>query len=196
MITICDFEDSFTFNIFSDLTTDFETKVLPFNKIKSFLKSKVYSTKKEVIILGPGPGHPDEYSFIDSEIKQILKNKNILLVGICLGHQLIWKHLGVKTIKSKNPVHGQIEELNNLQNFFNQKNYNKSLNVQRYNSLCIELTDGLTQQYTDSGWRLILKNNELYASVKNNIVTYQFHPESIGTSCRKQYYGPVYQFLL
>jgi anthranilate/para-aminobenzoate synthase component II len=196
MITICDFEDSFTFNIFSDLVNDFETKVLPFKEIKSFLKSKKDSKKKEVIILGPGPGHPSEYSFLDLEIKNLLSNKNILIFGICLGHQLIWKTLGVTTSKSSNPVHGQIEQLENNNNFFNQAQFNKILNVQRYNSLSVELSDQMTQDLVDDGWKLILKNNELYASSKNNIITYQFHPESVGTYCRGQYYGPVYQFLL
>lgn len=196
MITICDFEDSFTYNIFSDLSVDFETSVLPFNKIKSFLKSKINSTKKEVIILGPGPGHPDEYSFIDFEIKELIKNKNILLVGICLGHQLIWKSLGFKTTNSSNPIHGQVEELCNTHNIFEEKIFKKIFNVQRYNSLCISLLECQSRELEVDGWKLILKNNELYISLKSNILTYQFHPESVGTSCRKQYYVPVHQFLL
>ncbi len=121
-IYICDFEDSFTYNLFSDLTlesSDREIKtirkieVIKFENILNFLQSKINSndSSKEIIIFGPGPGHPDDYEYLTNSIQILSGKKNLLLVGVCLGHQLIWSSLGYKTTHSSRPVHGQTESL-------------------------------------------------------------------------------------
>jgi anthranilate/para-aminobenzoate synthase component II len=188
MIYLCDFDDSFTYNIYADLKTlGHDVTIISFNEVYQFLQTKISSKEKEVIILGPGPGHPEEYNFLNSSIKSLIQRENLLLVGICLGHQLIWQALGNKCVHCKTPLHGQVQEI-----IFNQK---KQL-VQRYNSLCIQLDPSEVNQWATKGWKLSLDRDELMHSSNENVITYQFHPESVGTSCPELFYGPVNKFLL
>ncbi len=188
MIYLCDFEDSFTYNIYADLQElKLPVTVIPFKEIYQFLQTKITSNEKEVIILGPGPGHPDEYNFIHTTVKSLLERKNLMLVGICLGHQLIWQAKGHACQHSATPVHGQIQKL---------KLFGKDLEVQRYNSLAIKLSTEQVVELEKNGHRLTLVNSELFASVKGDVLTYQFHPESVGTTCPNLLYGPINKFLL
>ena len=112
MIYLCDFEDSFTYNIYADLKSlGHEVSIVPFNEVYQFLQTKISSQEKEIIILGPGPGHPHEYDFLNSSVKSLIHRENLLLVGICLGHQLIWSSLGFKCVHCKTPLHGQVQEI-------------------------------------------------------------------------------------
>lgn len=188
MIYLCDFEDSFTYNIYADLKTlGHQVKVVAFKEIYQFLQTKINSDEKEVIILGPGPGHPDEYDFINSSLKGLINRKNLLLVGICLGHQLIWKAMGYECIHCATPLHGQVQKLTFK---------GKEVEVQHYNSLCISLNKKEQSELASQGWELVLLQNELMSSSKENVLTYQFHPESVGTSCPKMFYSPINKFLL
>lgn len=188
MIYLCDFDDSFTYNIFADIEElKLPVKIIPFQEVYQFLQTKMTSKEKEIIILGPGPGHPDEYKFIHSTIKKLLERKNLMLFGICLGHQLIWQARGYTCDHSAMPVHGQVQKLT----VFGQE-----VEVQRYNSLAIKLTTEQFSQLTQEGFELSIVNNELFASIKDNVITYQFHPESVGTSCQNLLYSPINKFLL
>lgn len=196
MISICDFEDSFTFNLFSDLIDDFDVQIIKAKEVKSFLKSKLHSTDKEVIILGPGPGHPSQYKDLHEILKGLILNKYIFLFGVCLGHQLIWEALGKVCSYAKNPIHGQSIKLDFhntfYQNFFKQE----SISMQRYNSLAITLSAEEFKKLELDGWELFKIDDELLISYKDNILTYQYHPESIGTSSKNELYTPVKNFLI
>lgn len=196
MISICDFNDSFTYNLFSDFCDDYPVQIIDFKKVKTFLETKINTDRKEIIILGPGPGHPREYAFLSKTILKLIKNKNILLFGVCLGHQLIWEALGFECTHSKKPTHGQREELFLQSEYMIKKIHQKQVFVQRYNSLAISLESNQVTKLLASGWLLELKDNELYIAKKDNILTYQFHPESIGTSCPNGFYSPIKEFLL
>ena len=68
-VTICDFEDSFTYNIFSELNRiGVDSNVVSFSGIKEFLQKMMNTKDRHVIILGPGPGHPSEYLFLQETI--------------------------------------------------------------------------------------------------------------------------------
>lgn len=188
MIYLCDFEDSFTYNIYADLKEqNLPVTIIPFKEIYQFLQTKITSKTKEIIILGPGPGHPEEYNFIVSTIKSLLVRKNLMLVGICLGHQLIWQARGFACHHSSTPVHGQVQKINL---------FGKDLKVQRYNSLAIKLNTEQINQLQQEGHNLTLVNSELFASEFENVLTYQFHPESVGTTCPNLLYSPINEFLL
>lgn len=195
MISICDFEDSFTYNIFSDLCDQAETNVIPFSDVYAFLKNATHSTKRQVIILGPGPGHPKDHLYLNPILKQLYKNKNILIIGICLGHQLIWQSFGLEITRSYNPVHGQIEVLNNQSAFFGKNDQPSKLYVQRYNSLCVPFKKQSQIKFSNEGGKFLVKGSELYASKVNNILSYQFHPESVGTFNKSLYYKAIELFL-
>jgi len=205
-IYICDFEDSFTYNLFSDLSLEAKNiksirsiEVIKYKNILNFLQSKINSTdsSKEVIILGPGPGHPDDYSYLSNSIQLLCGRENLLMMGVCLGHQLIWTSLGYAARHSSRPVHGQTESLNLNEYWKKILNLNSDDTlVQRYNSLSICLNPPDIDDLTSDGWQLNLNDLELMMAKRGNILTYQFHPESVGTNCRSSFYSPIFNFLL
>lgn len=198
MIYLCDFEDSFTYNIYADLLEISDVEVIPFKDVFKFLQAKSQSIQKEIIILGPGPGHPDDYSFISSSIKALLNRDNLLLVGVCLGHQLIWTSMGHECTHSATPIHGQARALDfdkDWQEFLEMEKPIQT--VQFYNSLCIKLNNSQLRDYAQNkGWKFFVNNNELFISANKGLLTYQFHPESVGTSCQSGLYSPLRRFLL
>lgn len=156
-ILIIDFEDSFTFNI-ANILYSYEKSVRVLGHEFFFhtnLNDLVKSTERHAVILGPGPGHPDDYQKYFNDIKRMKDNPNCFLMGICLGHQILGRLGGHKIERSKNPMHGQAVEIG----FKGQR-----LQVQRYNSLAV-IVDG--------------KECDILEFERG--VSYQFHPESIGT---------------
>ncbi len=189
MIAICDFDDSFTYNLLSDLSSLSNIVIIPKKDIVNFLTSLVDTTQRVVVVLGPGPGNPDEYSEFLAPIKSILLKKNIFLFGVCLGHQLIWKTMGLDWSRSKNPVHGQSFSAK-------FKFFNKPIRFQRYNSLSVTGREDQMDAFLKDGWIMEFIDNEFMLGSKGNILTYQFHPESVGSSRKDLLYSPIKRFLL
>jgi anthranilate/para-aminobenzoate synthase component II len=170
-IYIVDFDDSFTFNIANSLYP-FLPEIEVINHRLFFERSFFKNLKlhKSAVILGPGPGHPDQYKKYFKQIKKLLNNSKIHLMGICLGHQLISRQLGYRIIPSSNCLHGEKIILS-----WKKKNYI----VQRYNSLAVKPM-GNNQE--------VLCNNEVMILGYKNGQSFQFHPESVGTE------NPLYFF--
>ena len=79
------------------------------NIIRSLLKRNLsvewvpwdydFSKKKyDGLMLGNGPGNPDQLGMIIERVRECFKNKKPIF-GICLGHQIIAKAAGAKTYK-------------------------------------------------------------------------------------------------
>lgn len=177
-IYIIDFEDSFTFNI-ANVLYPFcnELQVLNF---KSFFEDhfdNINSQNNIAIILGPGPGHPTQYTKYFKQVKILLSNNNIYLMGICLGHQMISLQFDYEIISSLNPLHGERIPLMEV----NQHYY-----VQRYNSLAIIPKNKPNE---------ISYMHELMDLVYRNGRSYQFHPESIGTENSIYFFKDLLKFI-
>lgn len=182
MISLIDFYDSFTYNIVSELAINgFTCKVIPYDKITK--------NNKGPFILGPGPGHVKDYSDFIIFFKKYFYEKE-KVVGICLGHQILHYIEGYNIINSKNIVHGQSVKinLNKLwQNVLHTNN--ESVEVQRYNSLAVEIN-------IDKDHLIFDTNRELMGNINHKFLSYQFHPESIGTSCRNLFTRSIIDYLL
>ena len=74
-ILIIDFNDSFTFNIVSEIyKSNQNIHVVNYRQInKDFVLE--YSKEEEVVgvVFGPGPGHPDDYSTVFNIIDYMLR---------------------------------------------------------------------------------------------------------------------------
>lgn len=170
-IYIVDFDDSFTYNIANVLYSKEPRMQVVHYKIffKEIYISLLNSKELHAVVLGPGPGHPDDYQDVFEAVKLLLNSKNIYILGICLGHQILGKIKGHDVRKSHQAVHGQQVEIE----FKGEK-----VLVQRYNSLAI---------YD--------KNNECSVIKYPRGISYQFHPESIGTPQKDIFFKDLINFI-
>jgi anthranilate/para-aminobenzoate synthase component II len=170
-IIIIDFEDSFTYNIASVLFP-YEKSVAVISHHDFFKVQMHYylnSKERHALILGPGPGHPDEHKKYFEEIKKFRKLKNFYVMGICLGHQMLGLIDKKRVSKAQEQIHGQTIFIE----FDGQERA-----VQRYNSLAV---------YED-GVEVNIRRFE-------RGISYQFHPESVGTDSNPLYFRELLDFI-
>lgn len=186
---LVDFHDSFTFNIASELKLlGCSIEVVDYIQWKKFFKD---FKKANLTILGPGPGHPKDYH-LQRFLNELLKSPHGFTAGICLGHQFIGEYLGCSIEKSMSPVHGQTEVLSvpfQWQEILNLKK--NKIHVQRYNSLAV-----IEKEKIDHSVLVWKKNQEIMAFSGSNFLSYQFHPESLGTNFRSSFFTPLRPFFL
>ena len=161
-VLIVDFYDSFTYNI-AEVVHEFANNVEVIS-YESLSLSLLSSKHKQAVILGPGPGHPQEYlPKLESFMRAARARENIFVLGICLGHQLLMALAGLQIQRAKAPIHGQALSIRDFEG--------REFQVQFYNSLvCV----GETEQFS------LLKNEagEILAARGQRCVSYQFHPDS------------------
>ncbi|MFZ4714838.1 MAG: glutamine amidotransferase-related protein [Bacteriovoracaceae bacterium] len=193
-----DYEDSFTHNIASELRMlEFNVLVIPFSEIKNFLTNFETTKEKVVFIHGPGPGHPEDYRDLFPAIKKSFLLKNVYQVGLCLGHQIFCTLWGGKVERSNHPMHGQRVEMEiPLWSVFPPKFQGKKIQVQRYNSLSLLSKKKKLFRNSPTDLKLAWQDNELFLTSSSQFLTYQFHPESVGTSYRSLFFKPLEKFLL
>ena len=170
-IIILDFEDSFTYNIASVLFPHEKSiKVVSYLEFfKCDFKNYLNTNNKHALILGPGPGHPNEYKKYFLEILKFREHEKFYIMGICLGHQI----LGVLDEKSVSKASEQVHGQSVLIEFEGEERI-----VQRYNSLSV---------YED--------NKEVNIRRFERGISYQFHPESIGTEDSLLYFQELLNFI-
>ncbi|MBT7610477.1 MAG: hypothetical protein HN576_12025 [Bacteriovoracaceae bacterium] len=174
---VIDFNDSFTFNILSILQElNLSCNVISIEKLEENL-SLLESEEKKIIIWGPGPKHPFEYKEFFPLISGLRKLKQNYHVGICLGHQILMILEGFSIKPAKNIIHGQNIEIQipDWDACFDVNSIEKITKVQRYNSLAVE-----TKKSTHL--KCLSIDQEVMITAYPNGVSYQFHPESVGTS--------------
>ena len=177
MIILIDNYDSFTFNVFHYLS-EIGAKVEVFRNDK-ISTEELLQMKPEAIVISPGPKNPDEAGICLDIVK---KNKDIPILGICLGHQSIGQSYGGSIVQCKEIMHGKIDTIIHLgHELF--KGVNTNFQATRYHSLILER-------------KSLPSNLEIIAETKNKIIMgiahknkkifgLQFHPESIGTEVGK-----------
>jgi anthranilate/para-aminobenzoate synthase component II len=179
-----DFEDSFSFNIIQELILlGLEVDVILWSDFTDI-------SHYDLLVLGPGPGHPDDYQIIFSKIESCL-NQKVKIFAICLGHQIIWRIKGKLIYRSKFPLHGQKTRLELTQSWQDYFKLPQIVWVQRYNSLAVSALDLQLE-----GFDFFIKDDEIVISKSKDLLTYQFHPESMGTNCRESFFRPILTNLL
>lgn len=98
--------DSFSFNIINALRS-LGAKV-------TIASHQQHALSCSHIILGPGPGNPESMPALRNIIEWAI-NKNIALLGICLGHQALGHYFGARIKKLIEPVHGKSFEVHHAQ---------------------------------------------------------------------------------
>lgn len=178
--TLIDFDDSFTFNVVQEMTEmGFHVNVIHW-------KDYEQNPEEGLLVLGPGPGHPDDYEVLYPLIKEWLKDERPFF-GVCLGHQIFWRLQNEEILRSKEPLHGQKVKLLLTEEWKNWLNIHGDVFVQRYNSLCVLGQAAVRNPYFQN----FIQNDEILITRGPRLITYQFHPESIGTSFRKEFLLPL-----
>ena len=175
MILLLDNYDSFTYNVYQQLSAlGAEIEVVRNDKITP---EDVVSNRYEAIVISPGPGIPKDAG-ITEQLIDVCKGK-IPILGICLGHQAIGEVFGGKVIRNKEIIHGKTSPLrHNGQGIY--QGLAQNIEIGRYHSLIIErksLPDCLEVTGELEDGTIMSVRHKTY-----DVEGIQFHPESILTA--------------
>ena len=174
---IIDFDDSFTHNLMGlFFSCGFEVTCLHWQELAKKDWEKL-TKNYDVLVLGPGPGHPKEYGLVSNFLEQLKEAK---VLGVCLGHQILLSYLNGDLIQLDHPLHGQSLELEKVGEFLSID----KLKAQFYNSWAID-SDKLKSSPVEN-LHVIEIGKMTVLFQKDNWLGVQFHPESVGTSCPEE----------
>lgn len=91
MIILIDNYDSFTYNLYQYLG-EFEDDIRVYRNDKITVQ-EIMDMKPNHIVISPGPGKPDDAGICLALIQAVAGQ--IPILGVCLGHQCIGRHLEV-----------------------------------------------------------------------------------------------------
>ncbi|CAI6375796.1 unnamed protein product [Macrosiphum euphorbiae] len=178
-ILLLDNIDSFTYNLVEQLRNQKNNVLIYRNTvdIHIILKS-LKELKNPILMLSPGPSLPKNAGCMLDLIKKV--KGHIPIIGICLGHQAIVEAYGGIIGYAGEIFHGKASLINHdgLEMF---KGITQPLPVARYHSLvCNKIPKNfIINSYFE----------KMIMSVRNNldrVCGFQFHPESILTTCGDQ----------
>lgn len=170
-VILIDHDDSFTFNLRHWLF-DFAGEVTIINHREV---SEQNFSQFDLVVLSPGPKHPQDYPHILTWLNKVSPEKPIF--GVCLGMQLMTISAGGQVESYSPPLHGKTSNLISGSNLNNLK-------VARYHSL---KCSGLKQ------FDILAESDDLPMWIQHQEkkwMAVQFHPESFLTenSARLQHH--------
>lgn len=179
MILIIDNYDSFTFNLVQYIR-EIEEEVVVLRNNEVSLEA-IEERKPDYILISPGPGNPDTAGICLDIVKNF--HRDIPILGVCLGHQIIAQAFGGTVKKAAQPMHGKSSIItHNRNNIF--RLIPSPMKVMRYHSLIVEessLPSCLeVSARTEDGEIMAIRHKEF------QVEGVQFHPESILTENGKQ----------
>ena len=141
------------------------------------LMDAVGESSGDILLLGPGPGHP-----ADSGYGKLLNinRERMPVLGICLGHQAIGLHYGCRIEYAKNLMHGKTSLISHDSKGCFKAFLDQPFSAMRYHSIVISDQDipsemEVSATSMDDHYVMGIRNKAL------KIEGIQFHPESIGT---------------
>jgi len=124
------------------------------------------------MVISPGPSHPKDRQEVIDFIGRHWERVPIL--GICLGHQMLWHMTGGDVIRGERPIHGHTYEIRHSGHFIFE-GVRQPLRVTRYHSLVCagESTAFEVTAQSDDGVNMAIQHKSL------PIYGVQYHPEAI-----------------
>ena len=175
MILLIDNYDSFTHNLYHQLSAfSQDVKIVRNDEITV---EQVKLLNPSAIVISPGPGEPSEAGITIPLIQALYKDVPIL--GVCLGHQAIGEAFGASIVRANNIMHGKTSVID-YKNEGLFASISGQYEVMRYHSLIIDpstLPNELRITATSA------EDQEIMAVQHQQYPVYgvQFHPESTGT---------------
>ena len=173
-VLLIDNYDSFTYNLFHYISNlKCKVDVVRNDKINS---EDIIKNKYKKIVISPGPGNPSQAGNCLKIVKHLYKDLPIL--GVCLGHQIIGQVFGGKIITAKKLMHGKMSKIY-LKKIGIFKGIESPFEATRYHSLIVDrktLPDSLTI-VAETKDKIIMG----FMHNQYDIHGVQFHPESIKT---------------
>ena len=174
-ILLIDNYDSFTYNLYHYLSSQ-NCNVDVFRNDKIGIE-KIRKNKYKKIVISPGPGTPNQAGNCLKIVKHLYKN--IPILGVCLGHQIIGQAFKSRIVIAKKIMHGKTSFIkHNGKGIF--KGVKKMIKATRYHSLIIDKKNlgkdlVITAETSD---KIIMG----VMHTKYNVHGVQFHPESFMTT--------------
>lgn len=175
MFVLIDNYDSFTYNLYHFLGELGAEVVVHRNDAVSV--DAVLDQNPEGIVISPGPCDPDSAG-ISLDMVHACAERELPLLGVCLGHEAIGQAMGGKVVRAPEPMHGKLSAIkHNGSGVF--AGLESPFRSTRYHSLVIErdsMPDCLEiSAETDDGVIMGLAHRSL------PLHGVQFHPESIAS---------------
>lgn len=175
-VTVVDAYDSFV-HILVSYFEQLDCQVTVLRKDDPKLLSLVNPVRSDMIVLGPGPGHPG-----DSGYGALLRKNagQLPVLGVCLGHQAIGLHYNATIEYATHLMHGKTSIVEHDGRGCYAALTSRRLKCMRYHSIIVADKDlpgdlVVTSRSIDDGYIMGLRHKTL------PIESVQFHPESIGT---------------
>lgn len=169
MILVIDNYDSFTYNLVDLLHPYDEVNVVYPDD------SKLYHYQPDVVVISPGPGHPND----TTHLAEIIEHFNHLpILGICLGAQALYCYYGGTVRVGKKVMHGKMDQLQFQAPTPLYENISEYSDIMRYHSLiCDESTVPKALQITGRTKDAI----QSFQHQERLHVGVQYHPESFAS---------------
>jgi len=182
-VLVIDNYDSFTFNLVQRLGELGAAVDVLRNDAQS--AEQILAGRPERLVLSPGPCTPNEAGVCLELIARACgvngfpkPQREIPILGVCLGHQSIGQAFGGKVVRARAPVHGKAEEIIHDRSAL-YRGMPRPLRGGRYHSLVVDARtlprELKVSARTRDGIVMGLRHTKL------PVFGVQFHPESILT---------------
>lgn len=173
LILIIDNYDSFTFNLVQYIKQIGQEVVVLRNDEISIETIKQMNPTH--LLISPGPGNPDSSGICLEVVQEFYRD--IPVLGVCLGHQIIAQAFGGVVKKASQPMHGKVSNISHDQKGI-FKDLQSHISVTRYHSLIVDspLPSCLEVSATTEEGEIMALRHKQY-----KVEGVQFHPESILT---------------
>jgi anthranilate synthase/phosphoribosyltransferase len=175
MILVIDNYDSFTYNLvqlLAALGADVEVR-----RNDEITAEEALALDPRGIVISPGPGTPDDAG-VSGAIVTAAVGREVPVLGVCLGHQVIADEFGGTIARAPKPVHGKTDEIEHSGDGI-LRDVPAPFTATRYHSLCVEEasvpSEFAVDARTSDGVIMAIRHTH------KPVYGLQFHPESVLT---------------
>jgi anthranilate synthase/phosphoribosyltransferase len=175
MILVIDNYDSFTYNLVQLLAALGADVVVRRND--EITSADAIALEPRGVVISPGPGTPADAG-VSGDVVTAAIERDIPVLGVCLGHQVIADEFGGTISRAPKPVHGKTDEIEHDATGI-LAGVSSPFTATRYHSLCVDEesvpADFEIEARTSDGVVMAIRHDE------KPVYGLQFHPESVLT---------------